>query len=159
MIFDRQFFMKTVAGDYDSLMSTATLPSEAALKDGPQDVRLFVETTSGQLLTIAASGSLSVDLPQNYTNASQLFTLILVTGTLKIVTTAIGRASSAVLVKGTAANPGVYSVTDRMNTITVSNPDSVNDATIEYMLVPLPDLALAASYLGGNLILGYNTNQ
>ncbi len=159
MIFDRQFFMKTVAGDYDSLMSTATLPSEAALKDGPQDVRLYVATHSGQQSTILASGSLSVVLPQNYTNASQLFVLALVTGTVKIVSTAVGRASSTVLIKGTTAKPGIFSTTDRMNAITISNPDSVNNATVEYMLVPLPDLTLASSYFGGNVILGYNNNQ
>lgn len=157
MIFDRQYFMRTVAGDYDSLKSTAMLGPTASLKDGPQDVRLYIESHAGQDIVVAANTSVSISLPEDYTNADQLFVLALVEGTLRFVVTSPLHAASTALVKGTAATPGSYSITGRVTALTISNPSLTDNARLKYMLVPLPDLNLASSYFGGNLITGTNS--
>ncbi len=99
---------------------------------------------------IAASGSLLLPLPADYSDASKLFVCLRSNVLVKVVTVMpVAGTSTALLRPGAATDQnGIHSFVARTTSITVSNP-SATTATIQYVAFEYPDLTASASWRDG----------
>lgn len=104
---------------------------------------------AGDYITIAAAGSYIVQLPDEYDTAERLFVLIAAEGICRCVIVSPVHSTSTALIKGEdSERPGLYSVCERVTSITLSNPTAVA-INVQVSLFELPDLTVSSSYSNG----------
>lgn len=110
---------------------------------------------------IAASGSLVLPLPSSYDTTNPLFVLFRCTGLAKLVTVDPDLGTSTSLCRpGLAADQnGLQCFTQRITSITVSNPSSTAAITIAYMMFEVPDLTLSSNWRQGYQTTGVYTGN
>ena len=111
--------------------------------------KLDAGKNAGDYITIAASGSYTVQLPDEYTSAERLFVLISAAGIIRCVIVSPAHATSTILIKGEDSDrPGVYGCCERITSITLSNPTAAA-VLVQVSLFELPDLTLSSSFSNG----------
>jgi hypothetical protein len=103
----------------------------------------------GAVITLAAAGTYLVQLPNDYDTENRLFVLISAQGVCRCVLVSPAHATSTILIKGeSSARPGIYSVCERVSSITLSNP-TATAFDVQVSTYELPDLSLSASFSNG----------
>ena len=90
---------------------------------------------------LAASGSLTVPLPDGYTNASYLHVTIRCEGLIKIAIASPDHTTSNCLCQGSSTSPGMHQVVEHVNSITITNTSATTAVKIGYALFTLPDIS------------------
>lgn len=101
---------------------------------------------SGHAL-LATTEAFTMPLPYGYTSASYAQLLIRAEGVLKVAVASPAHTTSTLLIYGSSTEKGQFVITDKITSITVTNPTAGN-VQFDYCVVQLPDLTLDASYYG-----------
>lgn len=115
---------------------------------------------SSDKIRLDASDSYTVQLPENYTNASRLHCCFVVKqADCKAVIVSPDHGTSTVLLKATTGttngeHAGVLMFSGTVTSIVLSVDAGADSSLIEYFLYKIPDLSLAASWRIGSRAVG-----
>lgn len=105
-------------------------------------------------ITLAASGTAALTLPQAYDSANQLYCYVSTDVEVKAVTVSPAHSTSTVMVTSIGSPlRGILSFVDRVTSLTLTNT-SATSAIVRYFFVELPDLTSVDSWRSGYQTLG-----
>lgn len=110
------------------------------------------------IITVAASGTATLTIPNKYDVTQPLFALILTSGTIKAVAVFASPIlmTSTVLIKAGGNQEGMASWVGETTSITLTNPQTAA-VTVEYLLYEVPDLTVATSWRIGSQATGISS--
>ncbi len=152
----RQVTMMLARDDVSEIAEAVTFPFR--LRDVTASTILKIPSglRTQQALSLAAAGTYTVQLPDDYTDDEILSGFFVTDGIMKaVVTSPELTGTSTQLIKGTAADGrGTWLFQHRVTSIVLSNPTAAA-INVEYMMFQLPDLEISLSYRDGPRALGY----
>lgn len=154
----RQISMMLARGDVAAIADAETFPYRQRDVKPSTVLKIDSGLRCGQALSLAAAGTYTVQLPDDYDTAQKLHGIFVTNGIIRAVTTSPElTGTSTQLIKGTAADGrGTWTFQQRITSIVLSNPTAAV-VLVEYMLFQLPDLAVQESYRDGCRTIGYVT--
>lgn len=154
MIFARRFFAKLAPTSQATISDLGI--SKWTMRDVDPNTRLVVEEQDNAEIVMVTTASFTIQLPEDYTGADRLFAIFESDGILRVAVTLTDMSTSTVLVRGTSDAKGFYSFTEKVSSITISNPSAVS-INVRYAVMTYPDLTVAASFRGGASVFGVYT--
>jgi len=140
MLLKRSFAAQIYEGqDDDGVIETNALISEVADDPGQKEVIVSAHSLGGG--QIVASGSLTVPLPNGYTNASYLHVTVIAEGLIRVKTTSPDHGSSTTLVQGSSTAPGMHQICEKVTTLTIENTSAATAVKVSYLCVAMPDIS------------------
>lgn len=135
--------------------------------DAPRKYQLALadgDVSSGNAL-VASDSTMTIPLPENYTNASRLGVFIEVRGVCKITIDSPTHGSdNETLIKGTRGttdgeHPGFFGAQMDVNSITLTVDSSDDDILVSWFLYKIPaDLTVASAWRDGARTIGRVTS-
>jgi hypothetical protein len=148
MILEREFRTDVFNGTLTSSQSPGAVEISQLSETQPLKQVILAGPPRTGTVYLTHGVSHTLPLPDGYTNASYLLCIFRVTGEVKVVVTSPDHAGSTVCVYGTTASPGVYSITDKVTQIIITDEHATDARKVEYSLYWLPDITLEASFRG-----------
>ncbi len=154
----RQVSMMLARDDVSSMMEAEIFPFRQRDVKPSTILKIDPGLRCSQAFSLAAAGTYTVQLPDDYDTAQKLHGIFITNGIILAVTTSPElTGTSSQLIKGTAADGrGSWIFQQRITSIVLSNPTAAT-VLVEYMLFQIPDLTVTASYRDGARTLGYVT--
>lgn len=112
--------------------------------------------TLSEKFTNAANTTETLDLPDSYDSANNLFVMLITKADLTLeVTSPEFSGGKSVVVRGNSTHPGIFVWQGRVTSLETTVPTGATAAEIEVFMYEIPTLNDSDSYSDGPIALGY----